>query len=51
MLSEEKEKLQDILRNILVALADINDMEVTVSRLKNEATELKEDMENKLNAQ
>ena len=51
MLSEEKEKMQDILRNSLVVLADINDMEVTVSHLKNDATKLKEDMENKLNIQ
>lgn len=37
---EEQKKLQSILRETVVCMADLNDMEKTVSRLRNEANEI-----------
>lgn len=46
MLIEDREHIQDLLKQLMVLLADLNDIEKTFSRIRNEANELYE----KLNA-
>ncbi|KKM92273.1 hypothetical protein LCGC14_1220040 [marine sediment metagenome] len=46
MLMEEKEQVQELLRQLLVLEADLNDIEKTTSRTRNESTELGELLKN-----
>ncbi len=45
---KEKKELQDFLKQMLTLMADLNDLEKTFSRIRNEATKLCEKINNKL---
>lgn len=50
MLIDEKEALQNLIRQHIVLLADLNDTEKTASKLKDEVNECLVKLEAKLNA-
>ena len=49
MLYDEKEKLQNFIRQLIVFREDLHDLEKTFSRLRNESEELYLKLEKKLN--
>jgi len=46
---EDREKAQQLMREVVVVLGDVNEVEKTLSRVKNEATELYEKLDTVLN--
>lgn len=40
MLREDRERFQDLMRDLLVMIGDLNDLEKTFSRVRNETQEL-----------
>lgn len=46
---EDRAKIQDLYRENLIVLGDVNEIEKTLSRIKNEATELAEKLDTLLN--
>ena len=49
MLIEEREQIQNMLRELLVLQGDMNELEKTFSRIKNESIELYEKLNGMLN--
>ncbi len=50
MLLEEREQLGNLVRQLMVLLSDLNDVEKTFSRIREESKELYEKLDAKLDA-